>query len=141
MFLVDTNVVSEFRKLSTRRADPNVADWAARTPIEHLYLSAMTIMELEIGALLVERRDPRQGAVLRKWFDGYVVPSFDGRILPFDDAAAIACARLHVPDPRAPEDAMIAATALVHGLTVVTRNTRDFAPMGVRLLNPWELAA
>lgn len=139
MYLVDTNVVSELRKLGSGRAHPNVADWAFRTPISQLYLSSMTLMEIEVGTLLLERRDPKQGAIVRRWFDEHVVPNFSNRILPFDDAVARACARLHVPDRRPPEDAVIAATALVHGLIVVTRNTRDFAPMGVTLLNPWDL--
>jgi predicted nucleic acid-binding protein len=136
-FLVDTNVASEFRKVTTGRADPQVAAWARATPSSTLFISAITAMELEIGVLQLERRDVARGAVLRRWLEQYVLPTFAGRILPFDLTTARRCAQLHVPDRRPGHDAIIAATALVHGLTVVTRNTRDFEPTGVALLNPW----
>jgi hypothetical protein len=93
-----------------------------------------------LGALRIARRDTAQGTVLRAWIDEQILPRFEGRILAVDTAVAQRCARLHVPDPRAERDALIAATALVHGLTVVTRNVRDFAPMGVMVLDPWEAA-
>jgi toxin FitB len=135
MFLLDTNVVSELRKLS--RADPAVAAWARAISPGSMYLSVMTSMELEIGILRIERRDPAQGALLRRWLDTRVLPVFAGRILPIDAAVARQCAHLHVPDPRPERDALIAATALTHGLTVVTRNTADFEPLGVALFDPW----
>ena len=103
-----------------------------------MYLSAITILEIEAGALMLSRRDSPAGAVLRAWIDDQVLPAFEGRILAVDTAVAQRCAQLHVPDPRPERDALIAATALVHRLTVVTRNTADFQPMGVDLLNPWE---
>ena len=137
MFLLDTNVVSELRKAKAGKADKNVAAWATRVSPGGLFLSAITILELETGALLVERRDPAQGAILRAWLDGHVLPAFAGRVLAVDTAVAQRCARLHVPDPRADGDALIAATALVHGMTVVTRNVADFEPTGVPTLNPW----
>lgn len=136
MFLLDTNVVSELRRGD--RAHPNVVLWSDSVAASDLFLSAITILELEAGVLLMERRDASQGAVLRKWLDARVLPAFEGRILPVDVAVARRCAALHVPDPRAERDALIAATALVHGLTVVTRNVADFAPMGVAVSNPWE---
>jgi predicted nucleic acid-binding protein len=92
---------------------------------------------LELGVLLLERRDPRQGEILRHWLDQRVMLAFANRILGIDVAVARQCARLHVPDPCAERDALIAATALVHGLTVVTRNHADFVATGVALLNPW----
>jgi toxin FitB len=101
------------------------------------FISTITLMELEAGVLLVQRRDADQGAMLRAWLNGQVIPGFAGRILPVDDAVALRCAALHVPDPRPERDALIAATALVHGMTVVTRKVADFAPTGVALLNPW----
>jgi predicted nucleic acid-binding protein len=136
MFLVDTNVVSELRR--TDKADPNVVAWAASTPLSQIFLSAITILELELGVLLIERRDAAQGAILRTWLDDQIAPRFDGRILPLDTAVARRCARLHVPDPRSERDAIIAATALAHGMTVVTRNLRDFTATGVNLLDPWD---
>jgi predicted nucleic acid-binding protein len=93
---------------------------------------------LEQGVLLLERRDSRQGAIMRAWLDNHVMPEFESRVLAIDAAVALKCARLHVPDPRAERDALIAATALVHGMTVVTRNVAHFAPTGVNLLNPWD---
>lgn len=137
MFLLDTNVVSELRKAKAGKADANVAAWAGGVPHGSLFISAITVLELEMGVLLVERRDAAQGAILREWLDKHVVPAFHDRILPVDVVVAQRCARLHVPDPRAERDALIAATALVHGMTVVTRNTGDFKSTGVPLLNPW----
>ena len=137
MYLLDTNVVSELRKAKSGKADGNVVAWATGIPPLSLFLSAITILELETGVLLVERRDPAQGGILRVWLNDHVLPAFAGRILAVDTLVAQRCARLHVPDPRADRDALIAATALAHGLTVVTRNVSDFAPTGVQILNPW----
>lgn len=137
MFLLDTNVVSELRRPS--RSDPNVLAWARRQAITDSHLSAISILELEIGIRRLARKDVQQAQTLRGWVDKVVLPQFDGRILPVDTAIAQRCAALHVPDPRADRDALIAATALVHGMTVVTRNIQDFEPLGVALLNPWQL--
>lgn len=140
MFLLDTNVISELRKAKSGKADPCVIDWAAAQSPDCLHLSALTVLELEMGVLRVERRDSSQGAILRAWLETQVFPAFTGRILPVDMAVAVRCAALHVPDPRSDRDALIAATALVHGLTVVTRNVSDFEATGARLLNPWRTA-
>ncbi len=140
MFVLDTNVVSELRKISLGKADPHVARWADSVDAGSLYISAITVLELELGVLQIERRDPQQGAVLRTWLDRLVLPEFEGRTLAIDTAVAQCCARLHVPDPRAERDALIAATALVHGMTVVTRNLADFKAMSAPLLNPWDTA-
>ena len=137
MYLLDTNVVSELRKVRLGKADLHVATWADSVEATDLYLSVITIQELEIGVLLAERRDPSQGAVFRAWLNGHVIPAFNGRILVVDTAVAQRSARLHVPDPRPVRDGLIAATALVHGMTVVTRNVADFEPTGVLTLNPW----
>jgi toxin FitB len=136
MHLLDTNVVSELRKGT--RADRNVRTWAHALPAASLYLSAISILELEVGVLLVERRDAHQGAVLRTWMDRHVLPTFTGRILPVDTVIARRCAALHVPNPHSDRDALIAATALVHGLTVATRNISDFRTTGVAVVNPWQ---
>ena len=137
MYVLDTNVVSELRKAKTGKADKNVTAWAVSVLPSSLFLSAMTVLELETGILMVERRDPVQGAVLRAWLNNHVLLAFTGRVLAVDTAVAQRCARLHVPDPRADRNALIAATALVHGMTVVTRNVIDFEPTSVRILNPW----
>ena len=137
MFVLDTNVVSELRKAASGRADARVVAWAAALRPAALFISAITLMEIEQGTLQLERRDPRQGALIRRWFERQVQPAFEGRVLAVDDAVALRCARLHVPDPRHERDALIAATALVHGMTVATRNAADFAATGVPLLDPW----
>lgn len=135
MYVLDTNVISELRK--GMKAERSVRMWARALPATSLYLSVVSILELEIGILLIERRDSQQGAVLRVWIDSYVLPSFSGRILAIDTVVAQRCAALHVPNPRSDRDALIAATALVHGMTVVTRNVGDFQAMGVAVVNPW----
>jgi predicted nucleic acid-binding protein len=139
MYLLDTNVVSELRR--GRRADPQVVAWAAAMPEAGAFLSAVTIFEIERGILLVERRDPDQAGFLRRWFETRILSDFEGRILSIDIAVARRCAALHVPDPLPDRDALIAATALVHGMTVVTRDVADFERTGVALLNPWEAEA
>lgn len=138
MFLLDTNVVSEIRKAASGRVDPNVLRWAGSVRPSQMFISVITVQELEIGVLLVERRDPPQGGLLRAWLETQVLPGFGDRILNIDTVLARRSAALHVPDPRPFRDGLIAATALVHGMTVVTRNVRDFEPMGVELLNPWD---
>lgn len=138
MFILDTDVVSELRKVEARKGHRQVAAWSEQVTVGETFLAATTIHELELGILLLERKDKRHGAILRAWIDTRVLPEFEGRILPVDEAVALRCAKLHVPDPRPMRDALIAATALVHRMTVVTRNVRDFEPMGVEVLNPWE---
>jgi predicted nucleic acid-binding protein len=138
MYVLDTNVVSELRKASDGKADPNVVAWASGVLPSTLFLSVITFMELERGTLLIQRRDPAQGAMLRAWLNDRVLPAFEGRVLPIDLAVAQRCARLHVPDPRPERDALIAATALVHRMTVVTRNTADFEAICPQIINPWK---
>lgn len=139
MYVLDTNVVSELRKVRAGKADPNLVAWAESVDAAALFVSAITIMELELGVLSIERRDATQGALLRSWLEHHVLPEFSGRTLPVDTAVALCCARLHVPDKRGERDALIAATALVHGMTVVTRNVADFEPAGVGIVNPWKV--
>lgn len=141
MFVLDTNVVSELRKVRSGKANSRVVKWADGVDMIDLYLSAIVVLELETGVLQMERRDPAQGALLRAWLDHQVLPEFAGRVLPVDTAVAQCCARLHVPDRRAERDALIAATAIIHGMTVVTRNSADFEPTGVTLLNPWDASS
>lgn len=138
MFLLDTNVVSELRKARTGKAHPNVAAWAKTVQESSLFLSAIVVQELEIGVLQLERKDSAQGAILRSWQNEYVLPTFADRVLSIDTTVARRSARLHVPDPQPYRDGLIAATALVHGMTIVTRNIADFQATGVPLLNPWD---
>ncbi|MCY3872974.1 MAG: type II toxin-antitoxin system VapC family toxin [Rhodobacteraceae bacterium] len=137
MFLLDTNVISELRRFGDGRADANVVAWVSGKDATTFYISALTLMELEIGILRVERRDARQGKLLRIWMDRHVLPEFRERTLSVDAAVALKCARLHVPDPRAERDALIAATAMVHGMKVVTGNVTDFEPTGAEVIDPW----
>ena len=137
MYLLDTNVVSELRKAKSGKAHPQVVEWAQSVAASTLYISAITVLELETGILLMERKDAQQGALLRTWMTTHVLPAFADRTLPVDTAVALRCAKLHVPNPGAERDMLIASTAVVHGLTMVTRNVADFEATGVVLFNPW----
>jgi predicted nucleic acid-binding protein len=137
MYLLDTNVVSELRKVRSGKAAHNIAKWADSVDANELFISVVTVQELEIGVLLVERRNLKQGSLLRTWLHRHVLPAFDNRILSVDVAVALRSAQLHIPDPRPVRDGMIAATALVQGMTVVTRNKADFEPTRAATLNPW----
>jgi predicted nucleic acid-binding protein len=135
MFILDTNVVSNLRRRD--KADPNVLAWAQNHDIAGFFMSVISILELEIGTLLLARKDAKQAAIYREWLDRTLIPEFDQRILSIDTAIVVRCANLHVPDPRPERDALIAATALANNMTVVTRNTKDFEGTGVKLFNPW----
>jgi toxin FitB len=134
--MLDTNVLSELRR--PEQAHLNVINWAGSMYIADLYLSAVTVLELEIGCLRIERRDAVQGRILRNWIETSVLVRYRSRILPLDTRVAQICASLHVPDPKSDRDAMIAATAIAHDFTLVTRNIADFQATGAKLLNPWE---
>ena len=137
MYLLDTNVISELRKAKSHQADPQVLQWAGSVAAPQLYLSVISVLELEMGVLRIERRDTRQGALLRTWLEQQVLRNFQDRILAVDVPVARRCAQLHIPNPCSDRDALIAATALIHGMTLVTRNTHDFQSSGALLLNPW----
>ena len=136
MYLLDTNVISELRKLGNGKTDARVAAWISKQDASSCYISALTLMELEIGILRLERHDTLQGERLRKWMDRHVLPEFLKRTLTIDPAVALKCAQLHVPDPRPERDVLIAATAIVHGMKVVTRNVVDFELTGVEVIDP-----
>ncbi|MER9491012.1 type II toxin-antitoxin system VapC family toxin [Mesorhizobium sp. M0006] len=135
MFILDTNVVSNLRRRD--KADRNVLAWSETHDIASFFMSVISILELEIGTLLLSRKDTRQATMYREWLDQTLIPQFGDRILSIDTAVVVRCANLHVPDPKPERDALIAATALVKNLTVVTRNTKDFEGTGVKLFNPW----
>jgi hypothetical protein len=137
MYVLDTNVISELRPRRNRASDANVIAWARSVSPASLYLSTICVFELQMGILQKQRSDEAQASVLRSWLTDYVMRSFSDRILPVDTAVALRCAALHVPDPCSFRDALIAATALVHGMTVVTRNVSHFQRSGVSLFDPW----
>lgn len=138
MFVLDTNVVSELRKVRAGKANPGVANWASGVPSGHMFLSSITLHELEHGVLLAERSDPARGAVLRSWLDESVAAAFARRVLPVDERVARRAAALHVPDPAPFRDAFIGATALVHQMAVVTRDVKDFERFDdLDIVNPW----
>lgn len=141
MYLLDTNALSELRKRRSRKIDAAVAAWVGTVDQGDLFLSVISIMEVELGIALLERRDARQANMLRLWLHEKVMPAFDGRILPVDATIALRCARLHVPETKSERDAWIAATGLVHDLTIVTRNTADFTGTGATILDPWSYRA
>jgi toxin FitB len=138
MFLLDTKVVSETRRIAKDQGSEQVKQWFAQQSSSQLFVSVITLLEIERGILSLQRRDPVQASHLRDWFESKLKPQFQHRILDINESTAIACAALHTPDPRPEMDALIAATAQVHRFTLVTRNTRDFEVMGVRCVNPWD---
>jgi len=141
MYILDTNVISELRKAHNKtnnKANINVINWAKNVPVTSLYLSVISVMELETGVLLIERKDAKQGKALRDWLDTGVLNTFKNRTIAIDTKIAQCCARLHVLNPRSDRDALIAATGITHDMIVVTRNTSDFILTAVKLLNPWE---
>ena len=137
MYLLDTNVVSELRKSADGRINKGVQSWAETIFPELMFISAITVLELEIGVLQIERRDKKQGAVLRRWLNQNVLPAFSERVLSVDLAVAQRCASLHVPNPKSERDAMIAASAIESRMTIVTRNVSDFSQSGVKVFDPW----
>jgi len=138
MFLLDTNVISELRKARNGKANPRVVKWSSAQDVSDLFISSITLMELEVGILRAHRKDARKGTMLRNWLQNQIIKNFQNRILPFGADEAVCCARLHVPNQRPERDAIICATAIVHGMTVITRNVVDFSATGVTILNPWD---
>ncbi|RIQ20825.1 type II toxin-antitoxin system VapC family toxin [Jiangella rhizosphaerae] len=134
-YVLDTNVVSALR---VRGRNPSVEAWAATIPVADQFVTATTVAEIERGVVAKERSDPAQGEILRRWFDEHVLPAFADRVLPFDLAAARVLATYRVPEHAPFDDALVAAIAQAAEMTVATRNTKHFEPLGVRCLNPWE---
>jgi toxin FitB len=140
MYLLDTNIISESRKLGSARIDRNAAQWLNQIDVEVTFVSAMTMFELERGVRQMERRDAQQGVVLRRWLNDQIMTTYEQRTLPLSRAVALICAGLHIPDPKSERDAWIAATAIDAGLILVSRNVSDFANTGVEVINPFEAA-
>jgi predicted nucleic acid-binding protein len=136
VYLLDTNIVSELRHGKPQQ-NVFVREWASRQPMASLYVSAITVLELEKGVMALEHKSPPQGSALRLWLDR-VKAGFANRILPFTDETAVWCAALHNPHARPERDAMIAATALQHRMILVTRKVRDFSGLRLALVNPFE---
>ena len=134
MYLLDTDIVFELRNAKAGATDPGLAAWATRAPRASLFISAVTLLELETAVAQTERRDKAAGAALRAWLDGPVIQAFEGRILAVDAAVARGRARVALVDSR---DALLAATALDHGLTLVTRNVAAFKVNRLKVFNPW----
>lgn len=136
-YLLDTNVVSALR---LRGRNPEVEGWAAEVPVASQFIAATTVTEIERGVISRERTDPSQDALLRAWFERQVLPAFANRILPFDFAAVRILAGYRIPEHAPFEDVLIASIAEANAMTVVTRNTKHFEPLGVVCLNPWDAA-
>lgn len=137
MYLLDTNVVSEIRKVKKNKADKNVVAWLSSVPKESFYTNAVVLMEIERGTLQIERKDPKQAAMLKDWYQTAVKSMFYERVLPIDEATASICATLHLPDLAPENDAWIASSAIQYDLTLITRNTKDFDHSNLRVFNPF----
>lgn len=136
MYLLDTNVVSELRKIQSKHSAFN--DWYKTIDPQTCYLSSLTIFEIRKGILLKSLKDPQQAEILQHWFNERLIPHFHGRVLDFTADMAEIMAKLHVPNPAPFADSIIASTALYYDLTVITRNIQDFQNLGVKLINPFE---
>jgi len=136
LFLLDTNVVSELRKAA--RCDVRVAAWQAAQKPEACFLSAITLLEIRLGIELARKKDRNKAKGLESWLEGRVRRSFTGRILAVDEAVGEMCGRMHAERSRSFRNGLILATAAVHRLAVVTRNAKDFADGGVKVINPWD---
>ena len=137
MFLLDTNVISDMRKIDSGRADSHVSTWIDELDASDFYVSVVTLAELDYCIRFKHRRYPNQSLFLRRWFNHSVLPFFEDRIVTIDFQVAMKYSEINVPNHLPDRDSWIAATALVHNFVVVTRNTKDFEASGVALYTPW----
>lgn len=140
MYLLDTPVIAELGRAKSGKANPSVTRWAAGVASQNLFISALSLLELTGGAVQAERKDRTHGAALRAWAEDTVPKAFDGRILAVDLAVARKRAALPFNEPRSDRDAVLAATALAHGLTLVTHNPAAFRFARLKLFDPWSHA-
>lgn len=137
MFLLDTNVISELRKIKIGKANKGLEIWSKNHNKKIMFLSVISLLELEIGALSLERKDPKQGTVIRMWIDEIIKPKFKDRIIPVSTKTVLICSKMHIPNRKSITDSLIAATAIEHNLTVITRNEKDFEETGAKIFNPF----
>ena len=137
MYLLDTNIVSELRKMESGKADVNVVAWFQQVNLTDAYLSVITLFEIKLGILQLKRKDIQQAKLLQSWFEQKFLPNFENRILPLDTKVMMTCAEFHIPDKKPLNDSYIAATAKAHRFKIVTRNVKDFKGCGVEVLNPF----
>lgn len=139
MYLLDTNILSEFRKIGSTREHPQVKAWLCSVTPDQLFISTISLMEIKMGILSAEHRgDHAQAMHLNAWYQQDIKQKFARQLLPISGEIAEICAELHVPNRRPFGDSCLAATALVHNFTLVTRNVKDFQGLKLRLINPFE---
>jgi PIN family toxin-antitoxin system, toxin component len=138
MYLLDTNIISELKKLDSGKIHPQVQRWAYSINLMQTKISVVSITEIRTGILSLARKDQAQAASLDNWFTNRLLPAYRTRTLSVDTEVALICAQLHIPAKRPINDAYIAATAIAHNLTLVTRNVRDFQGLPLMLENPFE---
>jgi len=138
MYLLNTNIISELKKLDSGKIHPQVQRWAYSINLMQTKISVVSIIEIRTGILSLARKDQAQAASLDNWFTNRLLPAYRTRTLSVDTEVALICAQLHIPAKRPINDAYIAATAIAHNLTLVTCNVRDFQGLPLMLENPFE---
>lgn len=136
MYVLDTNLVSEIRKVPAKK-NPAVQRWLEQQYSDQLFITSITVYELEVGVQRLARKDSAQATLIGDWLHGTLLPGFEGRVLDLDLESSLIAATYQVPDPRPSADCFIAAITQRHHMKLVTRNTKDFLAMNIPLINPW----